>query len=84
MYREVQEVAEKSFVEGSKAEMELVSRRLPMIYNEETHELFEKLRQASLSNGLGDLIPIESVGGSDGIYTTTCRSAKHLRCRSVR
>ena len=35
----------------------------------ETNELFVKLREVSLANGLGDLIPIESGGGSDSAYT---------------
>ena len=68
-YKVVQEVTEKSFVEGSKAELELVSRRMPMMRTKETNELFEKLRQVSLANGLGDLVPIESGGGSDSAYT---------------
>lgn len=68
-YKVVQEVTEKSFVEGSKAELELLSRRMPMMRTKETNELFEKLREVSLANALGDLIPIESGGGSDSAYT---------------
>ena len=68
-YKVVEQVTEKSFVEGSKAEMELVSKRMPMMRTKETNELFEKLRQVSLANGLGDLVPIESGGGSDSAYT---------------
>ena len=68
-YKVVEEVAAKSFVEGSKAEFELVSRRMPMMRTKETNELFEKLREVSLANGLGDLVPIESGGGSDSAYT---------------
>ena len=37
--------------------------------SKETDELFAKLREVSLANGLGDLIPIESGGGSDSAYT---------------
>ncbi len=68
-YKIVEEVTAKSFVEGSKAELEVVSKRMPMMRTKETNELFEKLRKASLANGLGDLIPIESGGGSDSAYT---------------
>ena len=68
-YEVIKKVTEKSFVEGSEAELELVSRRLPMMRTKETNELFEKLRQVSIANGLGDLIPIESGGGSDSAYT---------------
>jgi len=68
-YKIVEEVTAKSFVQGSKAELEVVSRRMPMMRTQETNELFEKLREVSLANGLGDLIPIESGGGSDSAYT---------------
>ena len=68
-YEVIKKVTEKSFVEGSEAELELVGRRLPMMRTKETNELFEKLRQVSIANGLGDLIPIESGGGSDSAYT---------------
>ena len=68
-YEVIQKVTEKSFVPGSKAELEIISKRLPMMRTKETNELFEKLRQVSLANGLGDLIPIESGGGSDSAYT---------------
>ena len=68
-YKIIEEVTAKSFVEGSKAELEVVSRRMPMMRTKETNELFEKLREVSLANGLGDLIPIESGGGSDSAYT---------------
>ena len=65
----IEQVAAKSFVEGSRAAVEFVSRRMPMMRTKETNELFEKLRKVSLLNDLGDLIPIESGGGSDSAYT---------------
>jgi len=68
-YKVVEEISATSFVEGSEAEIELMSRRMPMMRTKETNELFEKLREVSLTNGLGDLIPIESGGGSDSAYT---------------
>ena len=68
-YEVIKKVTEKSFVEGSKAELEIISKRMPMMRTKETNELFEKLREVSLANGLGDLIPIESGGGSDSAYT---------------
>lgn len=68
-YEVIKKVTEKSYVEGSKAVLEIISKRLPMMRTKETNELFEKLRQVSLANGLGDLIPIESGGGSDSAYT---------------
>lgn len=68
-YKAAGAVTDTSFVEGSKSEMELVSKRMPMMRTKETDELFEKLREVSLANGLGDLVPIESGGGSDSAYT---------------
>lgn len=65
----IKRVTEKSFVEGSEAELEIISKRMPMMRTKETNELFEKLRAVSITNGLGDLIPIESGGGSDSAYT---------------
>ena len=65
----IKNVTEKSFIEGSKAELEIISKRMPMMRTKETNELFVKLREVSLANGLGDLIPIESGGGSDSAYT---------------
>ena len=67
-YKVVEEVTAKSFVKGSRAELQVVSRRMPMIRTKETNELFDKLREVSLTNGLGDLIPIETGGGSDSAY----------------
>ncbi len=68
-YKVVEEVAATSFVAGSKSEIELLSRRMPMMHTKETDELFDKLKKVSLANGLGDLVPIESGGGSDSAYT---------------
>lgn len=68
-YKVLEQVTAKSFVEGSKAKMELVSKRMPMMHTKETDELFDKLREVSLANGLGDLVQIESGGGSDSAYT---------------
>lgn len=68
-YQALREVTEHSFIEGSKAEMEHISKRMPMLRTQETEELFEKLREVSINCGLGDLIPIESGGGSDSAYT---------------
>lgn len=68
-YKILQKVTDTSFVEGSKAELELCSKRMPMMHTKETDELFDKLRDISLANGLGDLVQIESGGGSDSAYT---------------
>lgn len=68
-YQVLREITEHSFVDGSKAEMVHISKRMPMLRTKKTEELFEKLRTVSLNHGFGDLIPIESGGGSDSAYT---------------
>ena len=68
-YQVLQEITNHSFIDGSKAEMVHISKRMPMLRTKETEELFEKLRSVSLNYGFGDLIPIESGGGSDSAYT---------------
>lgn len=68
-YKVMEEVTAKTFVEGTTSKMELVSKRMPMMHTKETDELFDKLREVSLANGLGDLVQIESGGGSDSAYT---------------
>lgn len=68
-YQVLQEVTEQSFIEGSKSELEHISKRMPMLRIKETEELFEKIRKTSIMHGFGDLTPIESGGGSDSSYT---------------
>lgn len=64
-----QKVTDRNFVEGTHATMSILSKRLPMVRDEETNVLFEKLRKVSLEIGLGELTAIESGGGSDSAYT---------------
>lgn len=68
-YRVVEEVVKESYVKGSRSDFELVGKRMPMMRTDETNLLFEKLRIISLENDLGDLVPVESGGGSDSAYT---------------
>ena len=49
--------------------MHIYSKRMPMVRNEDTNRLFEKIRQVSLAIGQGDMVAIESGGGSDSAYT---------------
>ena len=65
----LEEIANKSFVEGTKTELVLVSQRQPMLHNEDTENLFLHLKTVSEKYGLGTLVPIESGGGSDSAYT---------------
>lgn len=68
-YGVLREITEHSFVDGSKAEMEYISKRMPMLRTKETEDLFEKLRSVSLKYDFGDLVPVASGGGSDSAYT---------------
>ena len=65
----LEEIANKSFVEGTKTELVLVSQRQPMLHDEDTENLFLHLKNISEKYGLGTLVPIESGGGSDSAYT---------------
>ena len=62
-------VVGKSYVEGTSSTMHIYSKRMPMVRNEDTNRLFEKIRQVSLAIGQGDMVAIESGGGSDSAYT---------------
>ncbi len=65
----LEEVAYKSYVEGTKTELVLTSKRQPMLHDEATEKLFQHLKSTSEKYGLGTLVPIESGGGSDSAYT---------------
>lgn len=65
----VEQVAEKSFVEGTKTTVRTISSRPPMLKNEDTMQLFEDLRAVSKKYDLGDLEAISAGGGSDSVYT---------------
>jgi glutamate carboxypeptidase len=61
--------AEKVYVEGTKTKLCFISKREPMLRNEDTEKLFLHLKNISDKYSLGNLIPIESGGGSDSAYT---------------
>ncbi len=65
----LKEIAEKTFVNGTKTRLCFISKREPMIRNEDTERLFNHLNGVSQKYGLGELTPIESGGGSDSAYT---------------
>ncbi len=65
----LEEIAGRSFVEGTKTELVLVSQRLPMLHDDDTEKLFQHLNSTSEKYNLGSLTPIESGGGSDSAYT---------------
>lgn len=62
-------IANTSYVEGTTAKLEIVNIRPPMERNDSTDKLFEALRKTARENGLGDLTPTRSGGGSDSCYT---------------
>ncbi len=63
------EMAGKTFVQGTKTKLCFISKREPMIRNEDTERLFNHLNSVSQKYGFGELTPIESGGGSDSAYT---------------
>ncbi|MBR5859184.1 MAG: M20/M25/M40 family metallo-hydrolase [Clostridia bacterium] len=63
------EIADRCFVNGTSTTLSLVSRRLPMLRDADTERLFEHLNKTSQKYGMGELLPIESGGGSDSAYT---------------
>ena len=65
----VKKIAETDFTGGTSTELRLVSRRLPMMYNDDTRKLFDKMQKISLKYDLGELVPEMSGGGSDSAYT---------------
>ena len=65
----LREIADKSFVSGTKTELRFISKRPPMVKNADTLRLFDNLNNTSVKYGLGELKPIESGGGSDSAYT---------------
>ena len=65
----VKEIAQTSYVQGTNAEIKDISSRIPMVRNSDTERLFEQMQTVSRKYGLGELIPVESGGGSDSAYT---------------
>jgi len=65
----VQEIIETSYVEGTTSSARTISSRIPMLRNADTEMLFEKMQKISQKYDLGNLVPMESGGGSDSAYT---------------
>lgn len=65
---QVEEIAAYSYVPGSSAKIEIISRRPPMEHLHETDLLFEKVCAASKRYGLEKVRPLEKGGGSDSAY----------------
>ena len=61
--------AEKVYVSGTKTKLCFISKREPMLKIEDTEKLFLHLKNISDKYSLGNLIPVESGGGSDSAYT---------------
>ncbi len=65
----VKQIADTSHVSGTTATVTTISSRLPMVQNEDTQKLFDKMQTISQKYHLGTLVPVESGGGSDSAYT---------------
>lgn len=65
----VQKIADTSYVNGTRAAVKTISSRNPMERNQDTEKLFAEFCEISRKYGLGELIPVESGGGSDSAYT---------------
>ena len=61
--------AEKVYVSGTQTKLCFISKREPMLRNEDTENLFLQLKSVSEKYSLEELHPIESGGGSDSAYT---------------
>ncbi len=64
------ELSKKSYVEGSKTELEIVSDRIPMELKDFNVDLFNKINEISIKYGFGELKMRQTLGGSDAAYTT--------------
>ena len=67
--RTVEEIASRSFLEGTSAVITPISTRPPMEKNADTMALYDALLDVCRRHGLGSLTPVESGGGSDSCYT---------------
>ena len=65
----VKKTVEHCTVPGTRATVERISRRLPMVENEGTRWLLEKVNRVCRDNGFGELEKEYSGGGSDSAYT---------------
>lgn len=65
----IKNIVQTSYVPGTSAEIKDISSRIPMIRNSDTEKLFKQMKNVSQKHNLGELIPIESGGGSDSAYT---------------
>ena len=66
----VMEVANTSFVEGCRCEVEKVSYRPAMVYSKQNYDLLDKINQIYSQNGIPKLTAIKGHGGSDASYIT--------------
>ena len=65
----IKEIANTSYLGGTYATLNTISKRPPMERSKDTMELFERLLSICKKYDLGGLSPIESGGGSDSCYT---------------
>jgi len=68
--RQVQEIAEHSYVEGTSCKVEIDSIRPPMEPNAANHDLLDRINVLAEKLGMKPFTPVVSGGGSDAAYTT--------------
>ena len=61
----VSEIAESSYVDGTKCEFTLASYRVAMSHRDENYALLDKMNQIYAANGMPVLEPKKGAGGSD-------------------
>lgn len=61
----VSEIAEKSFIDGTKCELTLASYRVAMSNKAENYKLLDKMNEIYSANGMPTLAPQKGSGGSD-------------------
>ena len=68
--RQVQEIAARSYVEGTSCEVEIGSIRPPMEPNAANYGLLDQINRIAEKLGMNPFAPVVSGGGSDAAYTT--------------
>ena len=67
--KKIAEIVEKSFTDGVSAKYHVISKRPPMVFNDDTKKLLGELNGVCEKYGYHTFAPIESGGGSDSAYT---------------
>lgn len=66
----IKNIANKTFVEGTTTELNLMSTRIAMDYKENNNTLLNKMNEIFKECGISELKPRKATGGSDAAYTS--------------